>query len=69
VVRDIAVDERPEGVVVELDLELREGLVGRPLSVLEALGVREQPAARRRLELRLDEPVPAALAATEGGAS
>lgn len=56
-----AVEVREEGgrVVLALDLEAREGLTGRPLAVLEAMGVRAVPAVRRRTGLRLGEPPPA----------
>ena len=43
-------------VVVDMHLEAREGLTGRPLSVLDALGERAKPRERRRTGLRLNEP-------------
>ena len=59
-VRALQVREEGDHVVLALDLELREGLTGRALSVLDALGERATPRERRRTGLRLDEPEEAA---------
>ena len=56
-------------VVLALDLEAREGLNGRPLSVLDALGERATPRERRRTGLRLDEPEAAPAPAPEAATS
>ena len=55
-VRDLDVRMERERVVVAMHLEAREGLTGRPLSVLDALGERAAPRERRRTGLRLNEP-------------
>ncbi len=55
-VRDLDVRTERERVVVAMHLEAREGLTGRPLSVLDALGERASPRERRRIGLRLNEP-------------
>ena len=55
-VRDLDVRTEPRSVVVDMHLEAREGLTGRPLSVLDALGERATPRERRRTGLRLNEP-------------
>ena len=55
-VRDIDVRAERGRVVVSMHLESREGLTGRPLSVLDALGERAKPRERRRTGLRLNEP-------------
>lgn len=55
-VRDLDVRVERERVVVAMHLEAREGLTGRPLSVLDALGERASPRERRRIGLRLNEP-------------
>ncbi len=55
-VRDLDVRTERERVVVAMHLESREGLTGRPLSVLDALGERASPRERRRTGLRLNEP-------------
>lgn len=55
-VRDLDVRTERERVVVDMHLEAREGLTGRPLSVLDALGERATPRERRRTGLRLNEP-------------
>jgi radical SAM-linked protein len=66
-VRDLEVRDEGERVVLALDLEAREGLTGRPLSVLEALGERAAPCERRRTGLRLGAPEPAPAAAEAHG--
>lgn len=55
-VRDLDVRAERGRVVVDMHLEAREGLTGRPLSVLDALGERATPRERRRTGLRLNEP-------------
>ena len=55
-VRDLDVRTEPGRVVVTMHLESREGLNGRPQSVLDALGERAAPRERRRTGLRLGEP-------------
>lgn len=55
-VRDLDVRAERGRVVVDMHLEAREGLTGRPLSVLDALGERAKPRERRRTGLRLNEP-------------
>lgn len=55
-VRDLDVRVERERVVMVMHLEAREGLTGRPLSVLDALGERASPRERRRTGLRLNEP-------------
>lgn len=55
-VRDLDVRAERGRVVVDMHLEAREGLTGRPLSVLDALGERASPRERRRTGLRLNEP-------------
>ena len=55
-VRDIDVRAEGGSVVVDMHLEAREGLTGRPMSVLDALGERATPRERRRTGLRLNEP-------------
>ena len=55
-VRDLDVRMERERVVMVMHLEAREGLTGRPLSVLDALGERASPRERRRTGLRLNEP-------------
>lgn len=55
-VRDLDVRVERERVVMVMHLEAREGLTGRPLSVLDALGERAAPRERRRTGLRLNEP-------------
>ena len=55
-VRDIDVRTEVGALVVDMHLEAREGLTGRPLSVLDALGERARPRSRRRTGLRLNEP-------------
>ena len=68
-VRALEVREEGDDVVLALDLEAREGLNGRPLSVLDALGERATPRERRRTGLRLDEPEGAAPATAPEAAS
>lgn len=55
-VRNLQVRTEPGRVVLALHLEAREGLTGRPLSVLDALGERAAPVRRRRTGLLLNEP-------------
>lgn len=55
-VRGLDVRVEREHVVVAMHLEAREGLTGRPLSVLDALGERASPRERRRIGLLLNEP-------------
>ena len=55
-IRDISVRTERDRVVVAMHLEARDGLTGRPLSVLDALGERAKPRERRRTGLRLNEP-------------
>ncbi len=55
-IRDLGVRTERNRVVVAMHLEARDGLTGRPLSVLDALGERARPRERRRTGLRLNEP-------------
>jgi len=68
-VRGLEVREEGDDVVLALDLEARDGLNGRPLSVLDALGEGATPRRRRRTGLRLGEPAEAAAAPAPEAAS
>ena len=58
-VRDLAVREEGERVVLAMDLELNEQRTGRPTSLLAALAIEARPASVVRTALRLGEVVAA----------
>ena len=63
-IRDLALRDEGQRLVLAMDLELNEQSTGRPASVLAALEVEARPASVVRTALRLGEP---ALAGAEQG--